>query len=122
MTVVTDRYRGTKEYFLVHSELVTAARYRGTVTYMEVARILGIHQPGGHMGRELGQILGEISEDEVARDRPMLSALAVSTTRVPSDGFFVLAQQLGLLQDNTPAGRTQFWDQTCRALYETWRR
>lgn len=123
MPLVSDKYRGTKEYFVVHSELVTAARYRGTITYMEVARILNIHQPGGYMGKEeLGQILGEISEDEVARDRPMLSALAVSTAGEPSGGFFDLAQQLGLLENNSPAGRKQFWSQTCRALYQTWQR
>ena len=29
---------GSKEYYLIYAELITAARYRGTVTYQEIAR------------------------------------------------------------------------------------
>jgi hypothetical protein len=122
MPVVSDKYRGTLEYFNVHSELVTAAQYQGVVTYVEVARILGIRQLGHHMAREVGQILGEISEDEVLRGRPMLSALAVGGAGMPSKPFFDLASQLGLLQDDSLTGQKRFWNRVRTAVYQTWQR
>jgi hypothetical protein len=39
MPYVADRYRGRVEYELVYRELITAAQYRGTVTYQEMAVI-----------------------------------------------------------------------------------
>jgi hypothetical protein len=122
MTTVANKYRGTKEYFLVHAELLMAARYRGTISYGDVGRILGIRQPGGRLARESGQILGEISEDEILAGRPMLSALAVTaTSRKPSDGFFGLAASFGLLPNNTNAGKELFWRKTLGDLYQLWR-
>lgn len=120
MTVVTNKYRGTKEYFLVHRALVAAAQYRGTVGYIVVARILKIRQTGHHMASQVGHILGEISEDEVQSNRPMLSALAVGTSGVPSDGFFQLAKDLGQLHDDSAQGRERFWNSTRKSLYELW--
>jgi hypothetical protein len=32
MTIVKSKYRGTKEFAWVYSELIAAAKYRGTVT------------------------------------------------------------------------------------------
>jgi len=49
------------------------------------------------MGKEVGHILAEISEDEAQNGRPMLSAIAVNSTGVPSFGFFDLAKRLGAL-------------------------
>ena len=49
------------------------------------------------MGREVGHVLGEIVEDEVAADRPMLSAVAVGVSGLPGPGFYSLAQELGRL-------------------------
>lgn len=122
MTVVTDKYRETKEYHLVYGELITAARYRGTVMYQELAQIMGLPLSGNHMQRELGQILGEISEDEHSRGRPMLSAAAVGTSGMPGAGFFGLANDLGSLDDDSPEGRRQFWESERAALYDVWRR
>ena len=121
MSVVSSKYRGTKEYFLVHRALVNAAQYRGTVGYIEVARVLKIRQAGHHMASQVGQILGEISEDEVQSGRPMLSALGVGTSGLPGDGFFHLAKTLGLLDDDSAQGREQFWSATRKSLYELWR-
>jgi len=38
MSIVENRYSGTKDYALEYAEL-TAAKYRGTVTYQEFAEI-----------------------------------------------------------------------------------
>jgi hypothetical protein len=56
------RYRGTKEYFLILAELIQTARYRGTVTYQELADLVGLPLVGAFMGNELGGYLGTISK------------------------------------------------------------
>ena len=122
MSTVANKYRGAREYSLVYAELITAARYRGTVTYQEIALIMGLHPAGAHMGTETGQVLGEISEDEHLRGRPMLSAIAVGVSEFPGDGFFALAGKLGKLTDSTADGKRKFWEKERDAVYETWRR
>jgi alkylated DNA nucleotide flippase Atl1 len=122
MPVCKDRYRGTVQYALVYRELVTAAEYRGTVTYKEIAAIMGLPLWGSHMGREVGWILGEISEDEVHRGRPMLSAIAVNKDGESSDGFFNLARELGRLDATIPEAEVKFWLAEQKAVYKTWQR
>jgi len=92
---MTKQYRGSKEYQLVFAELITASKYRGTLTYQEVAKLLGWPLTGQYMGTEIGRILGEISEDEASNGRPMLSAIVTTVEGYPGPGFFELARQLG---------------------------
>ena len=120
MAIVSDKYRETTEYFLAFSELVRVARYRGTVTYQELAEVTGLPKKGAYMGRQLGLLLGAISEDEALRGRPMLSALAISAAGFPSDGFYALAIELGKLADDSKEGRLSFWEQEKTALYQRW--
>lgn len=119
MSIVKNKYRGMKFYAKVYSELITAARYRGTVTYQEIAMIMGLPLSGNHMQRETGQILGEISEDEVSNGRPMLSAIAVGVNGLPGDGFFSLAKQLGKLKPDED--EDQYWKNEKQAVYDTWK-
>jgi len=114
-------YRGTQEYALVYCELITAAKYRGTVTYQEVAKLIGLPLEGNYMGAQIGQLLGEISEDEVSHGRPMLSAIVVNTTGIPGPGFFGLAVQLGKLDSTDKDKEQAFWKKEQRAIYETWK-
>src|SRR5687768_13669738 len=101
MSRVADRYRGRTEYFHVFVELVRAAQYRGMTTYQDIAVILGLPLTGSHMGSEIGHILGEISEDEVHRGRPMLSSAAVGVNGKPGPGFYGLARDLGRLKGDS---------------------
>ncbi len=109
-------------YHLVFSELLNAAQHRGTVTYQELALIMGLPLQGNHMGAELGQILGEISEDEVTQHRPMLSAVAISTSGQSSSGFFGLAKDLGLLTYESHDGKRRFWEKTKEDVYRVWQK
>ena len=118
MGMVENHYRGTKEYALVYAELIAAAKYRGTVTYQEIAQILGLPLRGNYMQKEVGWLLGEISDDEVANGRPMLSAIAVGVSCNPGAGFFTLAKELGKLKDDDEQG---FWESERQAVYETWK-
>lgn len=118
MTTEQSRHRGTKEYGLIYTELITAAKYRGTVTYQEIAQIMGLPLSGNHMSREVGWILGEISADELANGRPMLSAIAVGVNGKPGQGFFEWASKLGRL---TTEDEWDFWESECKAVYDTWK-
>lgn len=120
MAVVNDKYRGTTDYALVLAELVRAAQYRGLTTYQDIAALVGLPQVGSHMGREIGLILGAISEDEVVADRPMLSALAVNVNGDPGQGFFDLARRLGRLGQN--GDESAFWKAERDDTYKAWRR
>jgi hypothetical protein len=109
---------GTKESALVYCELITAAKYRGTVKYQELAKLIGIPLSGNYMQSKLGKILGEISEYEVEQGRPMLSAIAVNVNELAGTGFYVLARELGKLQDQS---QEEFWEDEKKSVYETWK-
>ena len=121
MPKTKSTYRNSQEYALVYSELVTAARYRGYVTYQEIAKLLGWPQQGQWMGAQIGKLLGEISEDEQNCGRPLLSAIAVSVTGMPGPGFFEWARQLRRLDSDDRAQERAFWEKECRAVHEAWK-
>jgi len=120
MSTATDEHRGSKEYFLVYAELITAARHRGTVTYQELADLVGLPTTGNYMGSEVSKYLGAISEDEVHHGRPMLSAIAVTVEGKPGAGFFSLAVELNKLSDK--GDQHKFWEVERNAVYKTWQK
>lgn len=121
MTGTGGRYRATIDYQRVTAELVTAARYRGTTTYQAIASLLGLPLKGSHMGREVGQVLGEISEDEHNAGRPMLSAVAVNAAGRPGPGFFALAVELGRLDEGASEDeKFRFWEVERDNVHDLW--
>lgn len=79
----------------VYLRLVGAARAGEFVHYAELAKVLGIDIETAHFGVHVGKVLGQISEDEIAAGRPMLSAIVVSRdTMLPGHGFFRLGHEL----------------------------
>ena len=122
MTINPDKYRGTDIYRYVYTELTLAARYRGTLTYQEVAAMARLPMTGNHMSREVGLLLGEISEDEHLQGRPLLSALVINVEGKVTGGFFTLARLLGLLTSDDPAAEQRFLDQQRKAIYAYWKR
>ena len=115
-----SKYRATVLFSRVREELIRAAEYRGLTTYQHVALIMGLPLEGNHMGREVGQILGEISGHEVADGRPMLSSVVVNTEGHVSQGFFDWARALGRL--NAGQEDKAFLERERRATYSAWRR
>ena len=120
MPDANGKYRGTSTYFHVLAELVRAAQYRGLTTYQDIALLMGLPLAGNYMGKEVGLILGEISEDEVRAGRPMLSSVAVGVNGKGGSGFFGLARELGRLDQNED--ETVFWKDELLAAYSAWRR
>lgn len=121
MSLEENKYYETKAYHLIYSELINAARYRGTLTYQEIAKIVGLPSRGSHMGHEIGFLIGGISENEVAHGRPMLSAIAVGVSGEPGEGFYSWAERLKGIKLDTPEAQRQFWRQEKEAVYETWK-
>ena len=121
MSIVRDKYRGTMAYHLIYSELIAAARYRGSVTYQEIAKIIGLPLSGNHMGHEIGQLLSEIAEDEFIADRPMLSAIAIKANGSPGPGFFNLARNLKKLSSGIETDERTFWEKERKDIYDTWK-
>lgn len=113
-------FRGTTTYVQVMSELVAAAQYRGLTTYQDIAVIMGIATWGNVMQAETGCILGEISEDEIAAGRPMLSAVAVGVSGKPGTGFYALAKHIGRMDQND--AEEAFWARERDAVYAAWKR
>ena len=118
MKRVGTRFRGTVAYYHVMTELLRAAQYRGVITYQEVAWIMGLPSNNGFMNAATGQILGEISEDEVLAGRPMLGAVAVGIGGRPSPAFYGLARDLGRL--GYGRDEVQFWRDELDGVYEAW--
>src|SRR5260370_32233316 len=119
MGLVPEKYRGTGEYFLVFNALVQAARSRGTVTYQELADLIGFPIIGDYMGTELGHLLGEISEDQDHLKRPMLSTVAVKVDGLPGTGFFDLAKKLGKYSGgDDKKEQHRFWEAETDRAYD----
>jgi len=115
-----SKYHGTTAYVHVLAELVRAAEYRGVTTYQDIAVIMGLPTWGSHMGSETGRVLGDVSSDEVAAGRPMLSAVVVDVKGHVGPGFFTLAKQLGRLADGDD--EQAFLAAEREAVYAAWRR
>ena len=113
-------YRGSTTFVRVYEELVHAAQYGGRTTYQDIAVIMGLPMTGNYMGGQIGLILNEIVEDEMAAGRPMLSAVVVSSGGRPGPGFYALARECGRLK--TGVSDEAFRKAECEAVYAAWRR
>jgi hypothetical protein len=107
-------------YQRVYAELVRAAEYRGLTTYQQLAVIMDLPLSGNLMGKRIGQILGEIVDDEIVAGRPMLSAVVVGTNSLPGAGFYSYAREKGRLAEGQ--SEADFWATEREAVYEAWRR
>ncbi len=111
-----------KAFIRVYGLLIRAAETRQPVTYGQIAEIMGLPQGGSYMGQMVGKMLGAITERERAAGRPMLSAVAVSSTnQMPGPGFYGLAEEYGLI----PTGASNeekrgFWREERERVYDEW--
>ena len=113
-------YRGTTAYVRVMAELIHAAEYGGLTTYQHIALLMALPTKFSIMASKTGKILGEISEDEVKNDRPMLSAVCVNVEGKPGPGFIAWARKLGRAGQNDDA--STFWERERDAVYVAWKR
>ena len=96
--------------------LISIAKQRGTICYSDLAPQVGMH----HRSRRFHQLLGDISEAECAKGRPLLSAVVINKQlKRPGPGF------LGLAQSQTCArcrglDDKQCWRQEVARVYAYW--
>ena len=109
----------SKEFYIAYSIMINAAQHQGFATYQEIAQAVGLPTAGSYMGGAIGGLLGAISENEVQHNRPMLSAVAIGVSGKPSGGFFTLARELGLFNDEDD--EDIFWKNECDKLYDEWK-
>ena len=120
MAIIADKYRGTQTYSLVYCKLLSVARKKESVSYEEIGQIMGL-KAQVDMAAEIGQLLGEINEDEYNNGRPMLSAVAVEpTTRMPGEGFFRFAKELRKFDGETDEDKREFWRDEIQRVYRMW--
>ncbi len=99
--------------------LVERAKLRGMIPYSElVSRIETIHmEPDSYA---LAHMLGEVSEEEDAAGRGMLSVIVVHKDgdAQPGLGFFQLAKKLG----RNTSDKMAFWMQELQQVHGHWSR
>jgi len=103
----------------VRDVLVQAARHQGTVAYSDLAsRIQTI--PLDARDVRLNALIGQISEEEDASGRGMLSVVVVHKEgdQQPGHGFFELAEELGY----EVADYDAFWIEMLNKVYSYWQK
>lgn len=119
VSVIKTVYRKQKEYYLAHAALVLAAHSRSFLTYTGIARLTGLPERGNQLQRDVGQLLGEIGEDEYMDKRPILSALVVQKIGgKPSFGFYKLTDQLGITKGMSESKKTAFLQKQQSELFK----
>jgi hypothetical protein len=120
MATLPGKYRGTQIYALVYCRLLDAAKKKEGVSYEEIGQIMGL-ELGAGTAKEIGQLLGEINENEHNNGRPMLSAVAVKpTTKMPGEGFFGFARKLDKFAGETEEEKRAFWRDEIQRVYAIW--
>jgi len=106
----------------VYALLIDAAEKKQSVTYGRIAEIMGLPPSGHHMSNMVGIMLGLITSSERECGRPMLSAVAVSSTnQMPGPGFYGLAEEYGLLaSESTTEEKRALWKTQRDLVYEVW--
>lgn len=105
----------------VYEYLKQVAREERTVTYTEIAQMVGLNMQSQLDRSELGEILGAISTHEHRQNRPLLSVVTVfSNEGIPSNDFFNLAKKLGKFSGSTEMEKITFFANELKAAYEYW--
>ncbi len=97
--------------------LIERARNRETIAYSELAGAISNVSLPPDSGK-LADILREISSEEHAAGRGMLSAVVVhgKGNRMPGPGFFRLAESLG----RDTKDKRVFWSNELERVHENW--
>jgi len=110
----------------IYEELVRVARDRRveTTTYGQLAPLAQLHLDNPADRRRLSEILGQISSYEHSQGHPMLSAVVIYVDKNrPGDGFFTLAQELGLYGgSNHEESKIDFWIAELKRVHDFWRK
>ncbi len=123
--IADEEAQGTSEDGLnnvLYEYLKQVARAEGTVTYTEIAQMLGLNMQSQSDRNELGRVLGAISTYEYLHERPLLSVVTVFTNEgFPSNGFFTLAKDVGKFLGSTEMDKLTFFATELKAAHQFWK-
>jgi len=111
-----DKWNAAKEEMRVI--LIATAKAQGTIAYSDlVAKVNAIAIP--ERGLIISSILDEISSDEDAQGRGLLTVVAVHKhgDKLPGSGFFELARALG----RDTSDKDKCWLAELNRVYAYWR-
>lgn len=98
--------------------LVAAAHAEKTVTYREIAQFLRLNSEDPDDRMLMSRSLDDISCNENAKGRPLLSAIVVlPEIGYPGKGFFLLARELGL---NLYCDERSFYSHELKRVHDFW--
>jgi hypothetical protein len=80
----------------VYEKLIEVAQARKTITYGELGRLADLTLDNDEDMKELGFILDEIADQDVAAGRPLLPAVVVREDNKAGAGLFKYARRKGL--------------------------
>lgn len=103
----------------VYDVLVTKAKAGKTVTYGEIAPMVGLDMALADDRNQMADILREIALHEHEAGHPLLTAVVVHAQDPcePGPGFFKLAKELNLMQGSGQSA--YFWAELQR-VFEYW--
>jgi hypothetical protein len=106
---------------VVHNRLVRLAQARRTVSFREIASLVGTDARSRVSQIRTSKVLSEISVYEHSHARPMLSALVLDREGgSPGREFFVLARTLGRYSGEDEGSDRRFLAAEIRSVWHQW--
>ena len=118
----------------ISERIARTARRGSTISYSEVVKGIELRLPNVERGHPfelgvpewrdldraiLGEILGKISLDTYAKHGFLASAVVTSkSSGEPSEGFWLLVEELGLFRGRDETARVLFWADELRKVQE----
>jgi hypothetical protein len=110
---------GRREGLIHYSDLVSGLVLRMANVDSGAPFELGVPEWQDLDRNILGELLGRLSLDSYTRGGFLATALVTSKeTREPSEGFWNLVTELGLLKSSSPTRRLVFWSAQVRLAYD----
>lgn len=107
----------------IHGRLVRLAQARRTVSFDEIAAMVGPDARGRLSPSRTMKALSEISTYEHSRGRPMLSVLVLHREgSSPGPEFFALARSLGRYSGDDEASERKFVETEVESVWDQWRK
>lgn len=107
----------------IYEKLVDLALGGRLTTYSQIAPLAGLSMDIEEDRERISDLLGEILRNEVANDRPLLTAIVVhkGNDNNPGEGFFSMAHQLGSFDGSRDAlVRLEFWVHEVGRVHTYW--
>ncbi|WP_457642481.1 hypothetical protein [Persephonella sp.] len=114
---------------IIEKILIKLAKEEKTICYSDLAKEINkksnkfsVPEKGQHMGTTLGKILNQICIRYRSKEKPMLGALVVrKDKKIPSKGFFKLAEKLYSIKFETDEEKKIFWQNEIEKIFKEFR-